>query len=137
MINIKELRDATGLTQAAFARTWHIPVSTLRKWEQGEASPPSYVLELLAKAIPGENSHLKKYVGENGTFYYDQDRQLLLDSIGNQITIQEDLDGIPQQNLIIYIEDLFHDFYLIQEKFNRDIAYDKKDNIIWKRFGDS
>ena len=134
MINIKELRDQTGLTQAAFARTWHIPVSTLRKWEQGEASPPTYVLELLVKAIPGTDASLKKYAGETGTYYYDQNRHLLLDSIGNQIAIQEDLDGVPLQNLVIYIEDLFQDFYSIQEKFNRDIAYDKKDHIIWKRF---
>lgn len=48
--DIKELRESTGMTQKLFAETYGIPVSTLRKWEQKEASPAPYVVNLLARA---------------------------------------------------------------------------------------
>jgi putative transcriptional regulator len=36
---IKTLRRALGLTQEEFARRYHIPLGTLRDWEQGRAEP--------------------------------------------------------------------------------------------------
>jgi putative transcriptional regulator len=36
---IKAARTATGLTQAAFAERYQLPVATLRDWEQGRVSP--------------------------------------------------------------------------------------------------
>ncbi len=36
---IKTLRRALGLTQEEFATRYHIPLGTLRDWEQGRASP--------------------------------------------------------------------------------------------------
>jgi putative transcriptional regulator len=35
----KTLRRALGLTQEAFAARYHIPLGTLRDWEQGRAEP--------------------------------------------------------------------------------------------------
>lgn len=35
----KTLRRALGLTQEAFATRFHIPIGTLRDWEQGRAEP--------------------------------------------------------------------------------------------------
>ncbi len=35
----KSLRRALGLTQEGFAARFHIPVGTLRDWEQGRAEP--------------------------------------------------------------------------------------------------
>jgi putative transcriptional regulator len=35
----KIIRRALGLTQEAFAARYHIPVGTLRDWEQGRAEP--------------------------------------------------------------------------------------------------
>ena len=36
---IKTLRRALGLTQEEFAARYHIPVGTLRDWEQGRSEP--------------------------------------------------------------------------------------------------
>ena len=35
----KTMRRALGLTQEAFAARYHIPLGTLRDWEQGRAAP--------------------------------------------------------------------------------------------------
>jgi putative transcriptional regulator len=35
----KTMRRALGLTQEAFAARFHIPLGTLRDWEQGRAEP--------------------------------------------------------------------------------------------------
>ena len=133
-IRIRELRDKTGLTQKAFAELYGIPVSTLRKWEQAESSPPDYVLRLLARAMPREDQITQKIQGENGSvFYYNPEKGSVSDSLGNEILIREDLRDVKKSNLILYLEDLFEDFYAIQEKFNRDCYYDKREDIIWSR----
>jgi putative transcriptional regulator len=36
---VKIIRRALGLTQEQFARRFHIPLGTLRDWEQGVATP--------------------------------------------------------------------------------------------------
>lgn len=36
---VKVIRRALGLTQEAFATRFHIPLGTLRDWEQGAATP--------------------------------------------------------------------------------------------------
>lgn len=48
---IKELRKITGLTQAGFAKKFHIPVGTLAHWEQGIRKPPEYVVYMMAKIV--------------------------------------------------------------------------------------
>ncbi|MBQ9156773.1 MAG: helix-turn-helix domain-containing protein [Eubacterium sp.] len=131
---IRDLRDSTGMTQKEFANLFHIPVSTLRKWEQGEASPAPYIIELIAKALPAYDSDLQQIEGENNEiYYYDQTRKLVSDPIGNRIMITEDLKGVKKQNLSLYLHDLFDSFYQIQARFNRDCEYDKKEDIIWIR----
>ena len=130
--DIRELRESTGMTQKAFAEMYGIPLSTLRKWEQGEASPAPYVVNLLARTLPDTDSALQKLTGRDGvSYYYDKNRKLVSDIRGNKIFIQEDLDGVKGQNLILYLEDLFEHFYEIQEKFNRDCKYDKEEDILW------
>ena len=133
-VSIRELRDKTGLTQKAFSELYGIPVSTLRKWEQGESSPPDYVIRLLAKSLPQENQVIRKIQGKNGSvFYYNPGKQSVMDHLGNEIVVREDLHDVKEQNLILYLEDLFEDFYAIREKFNRDCYYDKQENINWSR----
>lgn len=39
-ILVRQAREKSGLTQAAFADRIHTPVATLRDWEQGRFSPP-------------------------------------------------------------------------------------------------
>lgn len=36
---VRDTRIRTGLTQAEFARTYGIPLGTLRGWEQGQVQP--------------------------------------------------------------------------------------------------
>ena len=45
-IKVKEVRAATGLSQAKFAKVIDVPVGTLRNWEQGRRDPtgPAKVL---------------------------------------------------------------------------------------------
>lgn len=129
---IKELRESTGLTQKEFASQYGIPLSTLRKWEQGEASPAPYVVTLLARTLPCTNSSLKRIEARDGrVFYYDLLRKYVSDNQGNKIQIQEDLEGVKEQNLSLYLSDLFDGFYEIRDKFNRDCKYDKEEDILW------
>ena len=131
-LSMKELRDSTGLTQKAFAKMYGIPLSTLRKWEQGESSPAPYVMRLIARALPCTDALLQKIEGNDGTaYYFDQSQNCVLDRFGNKIFIQETLEGVKAENLPIYLRDLFDGFYEIQERFNQDCRYDKEDDIIW------
>ncbi|WP_412479901.1 helix-turn-helix domain-containing protein [Azonexus sp. IMCC34839] len=46
-ILVRQAREKSGLTQAAFAERIDTPVATLRDWEQGRFAPPGGVLCLL------------------------------------------------------------------------------------------
>ena len=129
---IRELRKSTGLTQKNFAKMFDIPLSTLRKWEQGESSPSPYVIQLLARMIPATDEHLITINGRNGEiYYYDRAKKTVSDSYHNVITIQEDLDKVNPKNLGLYLQELYDDFHDIQERFNRDCRYDIKEGILW------
>jgi transcriptional regulator with XRE-family HTH domain len=131
-LSIKELRDSTGMTQKAFAQMYEIPVSTLRKWEQGEASPPQYVVNLIAETLPIKDNGWQEITGKQGeVYYYDKQHKMVSDKQGNKIFIQEDLEGVNEQNLAVYLQDLFEDFYEIRERFQRDCHYDGEENILW------
>lgn len=130
--DIKEIRELTGLTQKEFAESKGIPLSTLRKWEQGESRPAEYVIKMLAAATPGIHNTFRKIKGSKGQcFYYDENNSTVLDATGNAIRIKESLEGVKENNLVIYLEQLFDDFYAIQERFNQDCRFDKAEDIIW------
>lgn len=130
--DIKELRELTGLTQKEFALSRGIPLSTLRKWEQGESRPADYVIKMLAAAIPGAHITLRKIIGSGDRcFYYDKNNSTVLDAAGNAIKITESLEGVKEKNLAIYLEQLFDDLYAIQDRFNQDCRFDKSEDIIW------
>lgn len=130
--SIKEMRLATGLTQTAFAKAYQIPVSTLRKWEQGEASPAPYVLRLLAATIPEYHPEYEKITGPDGTFYFhDPVRNIFMDSAGNAVSAHETAEGVSRRNLGLYLKELFESYYHITEKLDRDLAFDKKEGIEW------
>lgn len=38
-IDVKRIREKTGLTQKAFAAKYQLPLATLRKWEQNQRQP--------------------------------------------------------------------------------------------------
>ena len=55
---VKTLRRALALTQEEFAVRYHIPLGTLRDWEQGRSEPdqPAKASAPLSLAIPRESS---------------------------------------------------------------------------------
>ena len=136
---VRELREQTGLSQRAFAEMYEIPVSTLRKWEQGEAAPPDYVLMLLARSIPGINAmpETVKYreviSDRNGdSYYYDAAAKAVYDRFGNLIYIHDDLKDVDRDNLALYLHDLFQGLYDLQNRFENDCDFDRKDKIKWQ-----
>lgn len=55
---MKRIRAASGLSQAAFAKAYGIPRRTIENWESGSNTAPEYVLKLLAYVVEhkGEGS---------------------------------------------------------------------------------
>lgn len=49
-LTIRDIRQHTGLSQAAFATRFCIPTRTLEDWERGVRSCPDYLRLLLAQA---------------------------------------------------------------------------------------
>ena len=50
-MTVKEMRKKTGMTQQKFAEILEIPVEYISRWEQGRATPPDYVLNLIEKVL--------------------------------------------------------------------------------------
>lgn len=40
-VNVKAIRQAVKLTQDQFAKTYHLPIGTVRDWEQNRSQPDS------------------------------------------------------------------------------------------------
>ncbi len=54
---IKHLRLLTGMKREDFANYLHIPLGTVRDWEQGKRKMPNYVYELIEYKIMKELIH--------------------------------------------------------------------------------
>ena len=50
-MELKEMRELLGLSQAAFGKKYNIPVRTIEQWESGRRKAPIYVLELLERVV--------------------------------------------------------------------------------------
>lgn len=55
-MDVKQIRQVTGLTQKDFSSRYEIPMKTLQNWEAGKDSPshracPQYIEKLLEKAV--------------------------------------------------------------------------------------
>ena len=50
-MEIREIRQLTGLSQVKFAERYGIPRRTIEGWEAGERTPPDYVVKLLERAV--------------------------------------------------------------------------------------
>lgn len=127
----KLLREKTKMSQKQFADVFEIPLSTLRKWEQGESNPPTYIYKMISKLINIDNPNLVLIKGNNRDYYYDQIDSCVYDNLSNCIKIKQDLSKIKKDNLPIYLDRLFDDFYIIQNSFDEDCIYDLKEDIIW------
>lgn len=56
-VQVKKIRQATGLSQVRFAETIDVAVGTLRNWEQGRRDPEGPARALL-RAIHNDPSHV-------------------------------------------------------------------------------
>lgn len=129
---IRELRDATGMSQTEFAAAYGIPVSTLRKWEQGEATPAEYVVRLIARTLPEFDVHAEQITDAEGrTYYYNCELGEIRDEQGSRIHVGNAPDGVKRENLPIYVHDLFEGLYAAQRLFNVDCEFDGKEDIVW------
>ena len=129
---IKEFRQSIHQTQKEFAETYNIPISTLRKWEQCQSTPPAYFCSLLIKSYNDRQKFCQKITAKNGeTFYYNTYEKTLSDNKGNTIKIQADISKVKEQNLQLYVQELFDSLYLLREEFDNDCEWDSKENIIW------
>lgn len=65
MQSIKEIRQATGLSQAKFCEALNIPKRTLEDWEQGKRACPEYVAELIAYRVENDPTIPKTKDGDD------------------------------------------------------------------------
>lgn len=49
-MNIKEIREMSGMSRAEFSRVYGIPLRTLENWESGSRKCPDYLTKLLARS---------------------------------------------------------------------------------------
>ena len=54
-MNIKELRQRTGLSQSQFADYFEIPVRTIQKWERNGSTPPEYTPKMMERILDLED----------------------------------------------------------------------------------
>lgn len=50
-LNIKEIRQLTGLSQTAFGDKYGIPMRTIQNWENEKRECPAYVVALLERVV--------------------------------------------------------------------------------------
>lgn len=50
-MNIKEARQAAGLSQAKMSSLFEIPKRTIESWESGTRKPPAYVEKLIVEKL--------------------------------------------------------------------------------------
>lgn len=110
-MNIKNLREKTGMTQKDFGEYLNIPVRTLQDWENNRRIPPIYVVELIEYKIDNERAKTK---------------QNILNNLKENATIEQ-LQEIGKINIDYINEDLYLLIEVLEEGFN--IKTDIKDQI--------
>lgn len=53
-MSIKELREASGMTQKSFSEFFGIPKRTIENWEGGKRECPEYLLDLIEYKLKNE-----------------------------------------------------------------------------------
>ncbi|NAS94941.1 transcriptional regulator [Pseudomonas syringae pv. actinidifoliorum] len=64
-VQVKKIRQATGLSQVTFAKRIDVAVGTLRNWEQGRREPEGPARALL-RAIYNDPKHVLAALSSNG-----------------------------------------------------------------------
>ena len=120
-MSIKELRTKLNLTQEQFAKMFNIPLSSLRHWETGYRTPPSYVEKLIEEVVDNRIliSNLSVLI-EDETKNKD-DKKRLFEYVK---LIKEQYSLSPQKGDTIMSEDAKFD-YLIETKDGMKIVVEK------------
>lgn len=50
-MDIKEIRESTGMNKKEFVEYFDIPYRTLQDWESGKRNAPEYVYSMISKII--------------------------------------------------------------------------------------
>lgn len=64
-VDVKKVRAATKKTQAAFARSYRLPLGTVRDWEQNRTAPDAPARALLA-LIAAEPETVERLLAKSG-----------------------------------------------------------------------
>lgn len=133
---VKEIRLKMKLSQKEFSDRFDIPVSTLRKWEQGESSPSKYLINLFMIAFPELNDELIKISDEKNLYYINTKLKSISDRFGNSFKYNGDIEKVNKKNLLIYLNDFFESLYNLQNNLNRNIKNDQLNKIEWEKISD-
>ena len=63
-MEIKELRESTGMNRKEFCKYFEIPYRTVTEWERGTRKMPDYLLRLLAYKVKMDDLIVKEDVSE-------------------------------------------------------------------------
>lgn len=55
-MNIKEIRETSGMSRAEFSRVYGIPLRTLENWEAGNRKCPEYLLNLIKRSVAEDSN---------------------------------------------------------------------------------
>ena len=133
---IKEIRLRLKLSQREFAERFQIPISTLRKWEQGESRPSDYLINLFLLALPELNKNNKKIGNEKHCYFINEETKIIYDCFGNSIHYNVDLSDISENNLLIYLKQIFSELYDSQRRLNLYLKKDLEYKIEWEDVND-
>ena len=61
-MDIREMRNRLGYTQADFARRYQIPFRTVQNWESGTRVPPDYMMHLLENCVKMDLVNRKTFI---------------------------------------------------------------------------
>lgn len=64
-------------------------------------------------------------------YYYDEDNMILEDKAGNRIKLYEPLSDISDNNLRLYLDEFFSEFYKLTNGFKEICKADKINKIEW------
>lgn len=88
-IQIRDLRNETGLNRREFAEHFGIPLRTVEDWEAGRRKPPEYVPRLLAYQI--KMMIIKKESADAKKSRVDKSVDIIKDADGENVVVINDL----------------------------------------------
>lgn len=87
-MEIRKLREMTGMSRSVFASKFGISVRTLEKWEQGRSEPPGHTARMIANILYLEQDMPENKIKEEYKVMADYDKgvfELRNDNDGNRL----------------------------------------------------